>query len=71
MDALIWVGAAISLAGLGGLMACILYVMRARREGLSDEDLRVRLRKAVVWNLAALMTSAFGLMIVVVGVMLG
>lgn len=71
MDVMIWIGAAISAAGLAGILWCIVAVSRARRAGLSDEALRARLQKAVTLNLAALLTSMLGLMLVVVGIVLG
>ena len=39
-DIMIWVGAAISLLGLVGLIWCILRVARARRAGLADQELK-------------------------------
>jgi hypothetical protein len=71
MQALIWIGAAVTLAGLGGLLWCILSVIRARRAGLGDDALRARLQRIVVWNLGALFLSVIGLMLVVVGIVFG
>lgn len=71
MDILIWIGAAISLAGLGGIIACIILTTRARKAGLDDVALRARLKTMVVYNMGALMVSSIGLMCVVVGILLG
>lgn len=71
MDGLIWAGAAVTLLGLAGLVWCILRVAAARRAGLPDAELRARLQRVVVLNLAALLVSALGLMLVVVGIVLG
>lgn len=71
MDWLIWAGAAVTLLGLAGLVWCIVRVAAARRAGLPDADLRARLRQVVALNLAALLVSALGLMLVVVGIVLG
>lgn len=71
MDVMIWIGAAISAAGLAGILWCIVAVARARRAGLGDAALRLRLQKAVTLNLAALLTSVLGLMLVVLGIVLG
>ncbi|WP_138473355.1 hypothetical protein [Poseidonocella sp. HB161398] len=71
MEALIWIGAAVSLCGLGGLIACIVMAMKARAAGLGDDALRDRLKRIVALNFAALMISAFGLMAVILGIMLG
>lgn len=71
MTALIWGGVAVTLAGLAGLIWCILTVARARKAGLSDEALKARLQKVVALNLGALFLSVIGLMMVVVGIFLG
>lgn len=70
METLVWLGAAVSVLGLLGILGCILSVVRARRAGMNDADLRARLRRIVVWNMAALLTSATGLGLVAVGVIL-
>jgi hypothetical protein len=71
MEWLVWSGALLSILGLIGLIWCILTVWRAKRRELPDEDMRATLRKVVPLNMGALLLSAFGLMMVVVGVMLG
>ena len=70
MAALVPIGSIITLLGLGGLIYCIITVIRARRAGLSDDDLKARLQKVVAWNLGALAVSALGLMLVIVGIFL-
>ncbi|MCV3274121.1 hypothetical protein [Roseobacter sinensis] len=69
-DLLIWGGASLSFIGLLGLVWCIIYVARARRAQLSDEDMRVRLRTALPMNLGALFLSVIGLMLVILGIFL-
>lgn len=71
MGWLIWIGAAVTLAGLAGLVWCILKVTAARRAGLDDAALRARLQAVVALNLGALLLSALGLMLVVAGILLG
>ncbi|WP_417211320.1 hypothetical protein [Antarctobacter sp.] len=71
MAGLIWGGAALSAAGLGGLIWCIVRVWGARRAGLSDEDLREVVRRVVPLNMGALMLSVLGLMMVILGIFLG
>ena len=70
MQALIWIGAALSALGLCGLVWCILRVARARRANLPDAELRAELQKVVPLNLGALLLSVLGLMLVVVGIFL-
>ncbi|PKQ12437.1 MAG: hypothetical protein CVT70_08780 [Alphaproteobacteria bacterium HGW-Alphaproteobacteria-1] len=71
MEMLVWAGALVSLAGLAGLVWCILKVWRARRAGLSDAELRAAVRAVVPLNMGALFLSVIGLMMVVLGIMLG
>jgi hypothetical protein len=70
MQAVIWVGSALTLGGVGLLVYCIMYVTKARRAGLDDLTLRTRLQKAVGLNLAALALSGIGLIVVIVGLAL-
>jgi hypothetical protein len=71
MDFLIWIGTALSLAGVGGLLWCVRLAMVARKSGLPDDEMRARLQHVVTLNLAALGVSALGLMMVVAGIILG
>ncbi len=71
MDWLIWSGAAVSLAGLAGLLYCIVRIWKARGAGLSDEALRDEVRRMVPLNMGALFCSVIGLMMVIVGIFLG
>ena len=70
MDWLIWTGAAISLAGIGLLIWCVLFALRARREAADEAELRTRLQRAVIVNFGALAISTIGLMMVVAGIFL-
>lgn len=71
MEWLIIIGAIMSGVGLIGLVASALKVMKAKRQGLEDAELRARIQKAMVLNMAALGLSVLGLMCVIVGVSLG
>jgi hypothetical protein len=64
-------GVALTLAGVGGLVACMVHVWRLRRAGLPDSELRAALGRAVAWNMAALGVSLLGLMVVMVSLALG
>ncbi|MEI4194342.1 hypothetical protein [Roseovarius sp. E0-M6] len=70
METLIWLGAAVSLVGLLGLLWCIFRIWKARKAGLSDEALRAEVQKVVPVNTAALLLSMSGLMLVVLGIIL-
>ncbi|MBU3030175.1 hypothetical protein [Paracoccus marinaquae] len=69
-DAIIWAGAALTLAGLVALVWCIATVARARRAGLGDEALREKMRRVLTVNMGALLASTLGLMLVVLGILL-
>ena len=71
MEMIVWIGAALTLAGVGMLIWCILSVAKARRAGLSEEALKARLQRVVALNLAALGVSGLGLATVILGIMLG
>ncbi|WP_424987794.1 hypothetical protein [Microbulbifer sp. S227A] len=70
-ETMVWIGAAVSLAGLVGLIWCILRVAKARRAKLSDDEMRAMLQSVLPLNIGALFLSVIGLMLVVVGVILG
>ncbi len=69
-ETMIWAGAAVTLAGLVALIWCIFTVARARRQGLDDEALRLKMRSVLAVNMAALAASALGLIAVVTGIIL-
>jgi hypothetical protein len=70
MAVLIWAGAAMTLAGLAGIVWCIVAVSRARKAGLDDAALKAVLQKVVAVNLGAFGVSALGLGAVVAGLVL-
>ncbi|MDA7965495.1 hypothetical protein [Ruegeria sp.] len=70
-DIIVWGGAALSVAGLIGLVWCILRVMKARKSGLSDDELRAAVQSVLPWNMGALFLSVIGLMMVILGISLG
>lgn len=70
MDWLIILGVIVTFIGLGLLFYTILRIMRAKKQGLSDDEMQVNLQSAVAWNLGAMGCSAIGLMMVVIGIML-
>ncbi|MYA88057.1 MAG: hypothetical protein F4X97_06330 [Boseongicola sp. SB0662_bin_57] len=71
MEILVWTGTLVTLAGVASLVWCIVAVQRARRESLDESAMKAKLQKAVAVNMGALMLSAIGLMMVVVGILLG
>lgn len=71
MEYLIWAGAAVSAIGLIGIFYCIAIALKAKRANLPDEEMRARLQRVVLLNMAALLLSMVGLMMVVAGIILG
>jgi len=69
--AIVWAGAALSVAGLLGLVWCIVRVAKARRQKLDDEALRAVVQSVLPYNLGALFLSVIGLMLVMTGIFLG
>ncbi|PIE16447.1 MAG: hypothetical protein CSA68_02535 [Rhodobacterales bacterium] len=70
MDYLIWAGAAVSVVGLFGIFYCIWLALKAKRANLPEDQMRMRLQQVVVLNMAALLISSVGLMMVVVGIVM-
>ena len=70
MQWMVWIGAAVTVAGLAGLVLAIRKALRVRRAELSEEEARAELARVVPLNLGSLLLSALGLMFVVVGIVL-
>lgn len=70
MDWLVWIGTALAVLGLVGILYSCYLVQSARRENLADEALRARMTKILPINIGSLFVAILGLMTVVVGVML-
>lgn len=59
------------MLGLVGIIYSIVAVSRAKKAGLSDDELRTRIGYILPLNLGALFVSMIGLMAVIIGIMLG
>ncbi|MFV0292858.1 MAG: hypothetical protein ACK5II_06430 [Paracoccus sp. (in: a-proteobacteria)] len=70
-ETLIWIGSALTLAGLAGIVWCIWTVYKTRRAGLDEAAFRDRMQHVVMVNMCALIASVLGLMAVITGIMLG
>ncbi|MBE0414389.1 hypothetical protein [Yoonia sp.] len=71
MEIVIWIGAALSVIGMIGIVYSIVAVARAKRANLPDDALRARISRILPVNLIALFVSVIGLMAVIIGVILG
>jgi hypothetical protein len=67
---LIWIGAALSVLGMVGIIVSIVMVAKAKRAGLEDTEMRARISKILPLNMGALFVSMIGLMMVIVGIIL-
>ncbi len=70
MDYLVWIGSAMTLLGLVGVIASVFMVLKAKRENLDDDALRARLNKILPVNIGSLLFSMLGLAVVIVGIFL-
>ncbi|MBB5722868.1 hypothetical protein FHS72_002498 [Loktanella ponticola] len=70
MEWMVWTGAAISMIGLVGIVYSIVAVSSARKAGLDDDALRLKLTAIFPINIGSLLFSILGLMMVVFGVVL-
>tara|TARA_Y100000385_G_C12650633_1_gene449347 strand:- start:308 stop:520 length:213 start_codon:yes stop_codon:yes gene_type:complete len=70
MDWFIIPGIIVTFIGLGLLFYTIARIMRAKKQGLGDDDMKIQLQSAIAWNLGAMGCSAIGLMMLVIGIML-
>ena len=68
MEILIWIGTAVALLGLVGIVWSGAIAIKARRERLDDAALRARLQRALPINLGALLLSVLGCLLVILGV---
>ena len=69
-NALVAVGVVATLVGIAALIWCVATVARARRRG-DEAALRVTMARVVAVNMAALLASTLGLMLVITGLFLG
>lgn len=70
MQVLVWIGVAMTLAGLVGIIWCIFAVRRARKAGITGPAMQPVMQRVLVVNLAAFGLSALGLGAVVAGLIL-
>lgn len=70
MEVLIWIGTALTVAGILGLLWCVKLVLAIKKRNLPDPETKTAMQRVIALNMAALFISAIGLMMVVVGVIL-
>lgn len=70
MEILIWIGTALTVAGILGLLWCVKLVLAIKKRNMPDAETKTAMQRVIALNMAALFVSAIGLMMVVVGVIL-
>ena len=70
MAAVIWIGVAVTLLGVAGLIWCIRLSLRVAKPGQDAGAGKAALQKVLAWNMASVCVAFVGLMIVVVGIIL-
>ena len=70
MSVLVWIGAAMALAGLGGLGWCIREAGRVRRTNPTPEEARKVLMRLTPVNLGSVAVAFLGLGLVAVALIL-
>lgn len=70
MSILIWIGSAITVAGVIGIFLTGLSALKLRNSGLDDDAMRAALQKGVVRNMISLFIAVIGLMTVILGLFL-
>jgi hypothetical protein len=70
MTWLIYIGAIVTLLGLGGLGYCIKSALGLRTAQLDETEMTAKLQQLVPINLGSVFVAAIGLMMVVVGILL-
>lgn len=71
MNAFLWTGIALALAGLAGILWCLRRAAWIRSAGLSNDRAMTELRKLVAVNVAAVGVAFAGLAVLTVGLILG
>ncbi len=68
--ALVPIGTALTLIGLGLLGWCIVSVVRGKRANLPEAEMNARLQRLIAVNLGGVLTAALGLMCLIMGLIL-
>lgn len=68
LEIMIWIGSGLTVMGLIGIVWCIMAARAAKQDMDDEAALRARMQRIVAVNMGALVVSALGLMLVVIGV---
>ena len=70
MDFVVIIGIITTLAGLAGLVVCILKARAIRAEKPDAEEVKARVRGLLALNMGSLFVAMFGLILIVMGLIL-
>ncbi len=70
MVVMIWIGAALTIAGLGGVLWCIRKAVWMKRTKLDDQAIRSEIGRLIFVNMAAVFAAFLGLGLLVTGLIL-
>ena len=70
MEILVWIGGALSVCGLVGLLWCIRKAIWLKGAGLPDEEAKVEINKLAFGHMAAIGTAFLGIGLLVSGLLL-
>ncbi len=70
MEFLIYIGVALSIAGIVVLVYAMAQAFRLKKQTLTNTEFTARMQHLGILNLGAIAVSTLGLMMVVIGVML-
>ncbi len=70
MAVMIWIGVALSVGGLGGVLWCIRHASWLKRAELDDNTARAELNRLIVAHMASIGAALLGLGLLVAGLLL-
>lgn len=71
MTSFIWIGAALALAGLLGVLWCIRKAAWLRKQTLEEEDARAEVQRLIFAHMASIGIAFLGIGLAVTGLLIG
>ncbi len=69
MDWLVYLGTAVCLAGIGGVVFCLLRALQVQKSSPDDAEIRRRLQLLIPVNYGSVLGAILGLFLVVLGLL--
>lgn len=70
MEILVYIGAALGVLGLIGLVICMIRAARIKQGGMEEAEIQAAFQRLAALNMGALFLSVIGLMCIVMGMLL-